>query len=275
MELKNKWVSAKFSTTAAEAISFKANDSNIEYIWSGDKTFWQNRNPILFPVVGKAWGESYLVDDVSYTMGQHGFARYATFECTKATNEEVELVLVSDENTLKQYPYHFQLSVNYQLEGKKLWLRYQIKNTDNKPIHFQIGFHPAFCTPLTNDKSFDDYKIIMEKDENMIIDSGYHLGKEISFVNNDFFAEKSAVFFYGLKSEYVDLTDGENGIRVGIANFKRVGFWHKTKDTPFICVEPQHGHGYAAKDNDDLPEDNTIVLGVGCDYKVAYYWEIL
>lgn len=275
MKLHNKYVSATFSEKAAEVTSFVANDSSVEYVWTGDEKYWANRNPILFPVVSTSWGNEYEVDGKKYTLGKHGFARYALFTCTKQTDEEIALMLTDDDDTLAQYPYHFKLIVTYRLEDKKLWLNYEVINTDDRPIPFQIGFHPAFNCPLNNDESFDEYRFSTEKKENAVSTSGYMLEKEISLKGNEFFNEKSAVFFNGLTSSYVDLTNGKHTIRVGIKNFNRVGFWHKSPDTPFVCIEPQHGHGFAKDNNDDVPNDNTIILPIGQTYRTSYYWEII
>ena len=44
-------------------------------MWQGDTRFWGRRSPVLFPIVGRVWEDTYRYAGNSYRMGQHGIAR--------------------------------------------------------------------------------------------------------------------------------------------------------------------------------------------------------
>lgn len=126
------------STHGAELQSLQVNGK--EYIWHGDPKYWGRRSPILFPMVGKVFGGVFRVDGIEYPMGQHGFARDSEFE-------KVGERYVLDGCPLEKYPYQFELSVKYSAEGRRFIAAWTVTNKDSKPMHFQIGAHPALLLP--------------------------------------------------------------------------------------------------------------------------------
>lgn len=43
-------------------------------LWQGDPNFWGRHAPVLFPNVGKHYGNHYRIDGMEYPSKQHGFA---------------------------------------------------------------------------------------------------------------------------------------------------------------------------------------------------------
>lgn len=283
MRLENEYISAEFSLENAEVISFKKKENDYEIMWNRDPKVWANNNPILFPWISKGWGPEYQYDGKNYKMGNHGFARHSLFKCVKENENEVELELQDNEELYNnEYPFHFRLTVNYSLEGKKLWLKYKVENKDNKPMPFMLGFHPAFMVPMTKDSKYEDYFIRFEKVERLsetimhnAPDEGYGTTNLLSDHTKIPFNGLGSVFFSNPTSEYVEMTDGKDGIRVGMKNFRRIGFWKKSPEAPFICLEPQVGCGYNGTNNNDLPSNDIVSLPSGKSYETSYYWEVL
>jgi Galactose mutarotase and related enzymes len=119
---------------------------NREYLWQGDPAYWGRRAPILFPIVGKVAGDTLRVDGHEYVMKQHGFARDAEFEpCGKSPDGE-RYVMAGD-GTRENYPYKYELAVTYRADGRRLYCQWEVTNCDERPMHFQIGAHPAFNLP--------------------------------------------------------------------------------------------------------------------------------
>ena len=54
--------------------------------------------------------------------------------------EENHYILKYNEQTLKKYPYKFELHVIYKIVGDALQVSYEVKNIDNKKIYFGIFF---------------------------------------------------------------------------------------------------------------------------------------
>ena len=51
------------------------------------------------------------------------------------------------EETLKKYPFPFRLTIGYRIREKKVDVMWEVENTGEKEMHFQIGAHPAFYYP--------------------------------------------------------------------------------------------------------------------------------
>lgn len=70
--ISNSVLTVGVSEHGAELQSIQKNGK--EYLWQGDTRFWGRRSPVLFPIVGRVWEDTYRYAGNSYRMGQHGFA---------------------------------------------------------------------------------------------------------------------------------------------------------------------------------------------------------
>ena len=118
-----------------------------EYLWQADPAFWKRHSPVLFPIVGSVWENEYRNEGTTYVLTQHGFARDMEFTLISEENDEVRYQLVSNEETLKKYPFPFRLTIGYRIREKKVDVMWEVENTGEKEMHFQIGAHPAFYYP--------------------------------------------------------------------------------------------------------------------------------
>ena len=139
----------------AELTSIKKD--GIEKLHDG-KEFWNRQSPILFPIVGKLKDNKAIIDDKVCEMGQHGFARDMKFEIVKDGTSTKEYALISNEETLKKYPYQFKLIVKYQVKDNTLTVSYEVENKDNKNIFFGIGAHPAFKCDYSTEKYYLEFE---------------------------------------------------------------------------------------------------------------------
>ena len=119
----------KTKKQGAELTSIQCNGK--EMLFDG-KIFWNRQSPILFPIVGRIKDSKTEIEGQIYEMSQHGFARDMKFNQI----EENHYVLTYNEETLKKYPYKFELHVIYQIIEDTLQVEYQVKNIDNKKIYF-------------------------------------------------------------------------------------------------------------------------------------------
>ena len=55
--LSNDKVSIQVADHGAELISITANGT--EYLWQADPRFWARHSPVLFPIVGRVWDNTY------------------------------------------------------------------------------------------------------------------------------------------------------------------------------------------------------------------------
>ncbi|MFN3404594.1 MAG: aldose 1-epimerase family protein [Cytophagaceae bacterium] len=282
----NEFLKVSVKSSGAELISIKNTISNTEYLWQGDPSFWGRRAPVLFPIVGKVSGNKYRVDGKEYELPQHGFARDMHFDLVDQQDSNLTYCLKSSEQTKKLYPYDFELYISYSLNGNKLIVSYEVKNTDDKAIYFSIGAHPGFRCPLEEKESFNDYYLEFEKKENAVrhlITEGLANGKteevlkdeNILNLSYDLFNTKDAVIFKNLKSSQVTLKSrkSKHQIKMDFAGFPYLGIW--TKPGPFVCLEPWFGiadqYGYEGEFKD---KEAIRSLMKGKTFKAEYSIEI-
>lgn len=140
--LSNDKITLQISAAGAELTSIVANET--EYLWQADPKFWQRHSPVLFPIVGRVWNNQYTHEGKTYEIGQHGFARDMDFQLSYEEENAVVFSLESNEETLRKYPFPFILEIGYRLKGNRIEVIWNVQNTGDKEMHFQIGAHPAF-----------------------------------------------------------------------------------------------------------------------------------
>ena len=238
--------------SGAELTSIQYNDKEMlfqgaQVLDSNGKVFWKRQAPILFPIVGQLKNSQTQIEGTKYEMSQHGFARDMDFEEILKTENEHHYMLKYNEETLKKYPYKFELNVIYEIIENTLTVTYQIKNIDDKTIYFGLGGHPAFNCDYSNEEyeivfnrkeknveflKLKDGLIDVEKAENILQDNKIYL-KENTFDND-------AVIMKNLKSNKVILQNYKTNQKIlefDFTGFPYLALWSK-KGAPFVCIEP-------------------------------------
>lgn len=255
IELRNEVLTVMVAEQGAELQSIK--DANgREYLWQAGAQ-WPRRSPILFPIVCSVENDTYYVDGVAYHLPRHGFARDTAFTLVSQSETKVTLALHESEETLKVYPFRFNLAVSYRLEGRELHVIWHVENTDRRDIHFQIGGHPAFNVPgmkpgaplrgtikLDNEgqlkglRSHIDGSVELTEIAMDDVEAGY-----IEF-DDAFFSHDSVKFHDSQTHEAALLdTDGTPAVTVSY-KCPIIAFWSPyQKQAPFVCIEPWYGLG--------------------------------
>ena len=256
-QIKNDKLTIEVSAFGAELQSIKDVNGK-EYLWDGDESYWNRHSPILFPIVCGLWNNTYRIGEQHYKLSRHGFARDTAFTLVRQSNDRVTYALTDSDETRKDYPFHFNLSVTYRIEGNRIHVIWHIENTDQKTLPFQIGGHPAFLVPgcRKGEPMRAKLRIDNKEPERLFgnvggcITPGYHKVKTedgIWNVEEDTFKD-DAVIFDRSQVKHVEVLD-ENDAPVVAVDFKTpaVGIWNPTgKHAPFICIEPWYGiHDWA------------------------------
>lgn len=211
------------------------------------KSFWNQHSPILFPIVGKLRYGVAEINGKEYAIPSHGFAMNKNFEKIG----EHSYKLTSDEETLKIYPYQFELYVNYNIEKNKLFFNYKVINKESdQDMLFGIGGHPGFKCDFSKETSTIEFED--EEDNIKIIPVNVTLGimsneivdgntliknKKILEIKKDSF-ENNAIVFTDMKSKNVYLkTEGKNVVKFNYEGFKYLGIW-SVEGAPYVCLEP-------------------------------------
>lgn len=127
--------------------SFRARDRELLYLDRAtfDDTSKNVRGgiPVLFPTPGKLEGDAWRYGDRNGAMKQHGFARTRAWTVDERTSSALTLSLMSDEETLAQYPWQFKATLRFTLSAR-LRLSMQVENRSDTPMPFALGYHPYF-----------------------------------------------------------------------------------------------------------------------------------
>ena len=216
---------------------------------SNGKVYWKRRAPILFPIVGSLKNNTTIINGEKFEMLQHGFARDMKFDILKISEREHIYVLKYNQETLKMYPFKFELYVSYLIDNNKLIVKYKVKNLDDKTMFFGIGGHPAFAINLKENKyrlEFDEKEEnakFYQLDNGLISYKNNYINKSI--MSNDKFISigketftHDAILMGNLKSKKIRLIENNNTrLVLDFTGFKYLGIWSK-KNAPFICIEP-------------------------------------
>ncbi len=257
-QIKNNRLTVEVASLGAELTSIKDKDGK-EYLWQADPTYWNRHSPLLFPLVCGVWEDTFRINGKEYHTLRHGFARDTDFKLIAQGEEQVIYALHDNAETLEKYPYHFNLSVSYKLVDNSIHVVWHVENTDDKPIYFQIGGHPAFNVPgvrpgepLKGSLRFDvDNPIRLYGNVGGCIDKGRRSTVETKDGVWDFedasFADDAVIFDHS-QIKRIELLNADGKAEVTL-NFKApaVGIWSPSgKDAPFVCIEPWYGlHDYA------------------------------
>lgn len=289
MKLQNDLISIEVSAHGAELTSLKK--GNTEYLWQADPTFWGRHAPILFPIVGQVWNQTYHVDGAEYHMKQHGFARDLDFESIEEENAII-MRLASNSDTLKAYPYDFTLTARYTLHANAVRCSWTVRNTGNKTMHYQIGAHPAF---LYRDFSPSDKLHGMLTVENLtrsavkpivrgIIEGGFRAERprpmkicNIMPLEGKTF-DHDALLLEDGQTQIVTLRDkrAKEYLRL-TCDCQVFGIWSPTgKEAPFVCIEPWMGRCDRVGFEGDISERDFMQrLEAGEEKEFAYTIEVL
>ncbi len=250
--LKNEYLEVEFSTMGAELQCIRSIDSDINYMWDGDSKFWGKFSPVLFPIVGALKDDIYFYEGMKYSLPRHGFARDLDFYCVSIDANSIEFQLSYNADTLKVYPFKFELTIQYRLEGASLSCTYQVFNAGENEMLFSVGAHPAFASPLNQIGFYTDYHLLFNNDQELTYHHivGNLIANETSTINLDnhtlplthelFYDD--ALVFKNLKSTEIKLlnTKNEHGLSFQFEGFPYFGIW-AAKDANFLCLEPWCG----------------------------------
>ena len=161
-ELKNKNLKLEVDSFGAEAIHLVY--KGINYLRDRDEV-WDRTAPILFPIVGRLKDGYSYYNDFKIELGVHGFAAHRDFKLKEIKDDEIIFIDTYDDDTLKLYPYKYQLEVSYKITKNKVTTSIKVTNLDEVSYKYNIGGHPGFVCPLFKGENFEDYRIIFNQKE--------------------------------------------------------------------------------------------------------------
>jgi galactose mutarotase-like enzyme len=247
IQLSNGILSLAVDEKGAQMRSLCDERTGREYLWQADAAVWGRTAPILFPAVGKMHGDGFIHAGERYPMAKHGFVRDAEFIADVLKEDYLVLSYSPDENVKKCYPFDFEFTAKFALDGSALVFAYEVENKGKKPMYFSLGAHPGFNI------SFGD-KVVFESEESLTAlyfneadrpnpdAAPVTLEKENTIEITEDFFEKGSLCFPPVNSESVSLVsaDGEEYLHMHFGKVPHLWLWAKA-GAPYICIEPWHG----------------------------------
>lgn len=214
-------------------------------LWNGDPAFWEGVAPVLFPICGGLKDKKYEVYGKEYNLDNHGFAKKMVFEVESKGNAFAVFLLKDTPDTLKVYPWSFELRVKYTLIGAAVKVEYDVENKSDNTMYAAFGSHEAYLCP----EGIEDYDLIFDKNETLkagVLD-GCLLTREFDTVLFDSkvlpiyvkYFDVDTLVFTDIKSRFVTLRNRKNGksVSVDFNGFDNLLIWTK-KGAPYLCIEP-------------------------------------
>ncbi len=263
--ISNSNLTAIINHLGAELISLRTKE-NKEYIWEGNPEFWSKHSPILFPIVGTLKNNNYRYKGIEYYLSRHGFARDIEFKLLEIKDSSATFSIQNSKETLKIYPFEFELQIIYTIEENSLDVQYKILNKSKTQMPFSIGAHPAFALS----GNFESYSIAFEQEEtleyyllenDLVSNTTKKLEADSKRIplNYELF-DNDALIFKSIKSNSLTLWEySKPMIKVCFEDFPNLGIWTK-KNAPFLCIEPWFGYSDTEESSGTIFEKEGIQI---------------
>lgn len=259
--MENNFLTVTVSPKGAELTSIRDKQTGFEYIWQADPAVWARHAPVLFPIVGKVKNNLLIVNDKTYPMGQHGFARDQVFTVLSETATSIWYRLVSNSETLNTFPFPFELQLGYELNQNMLHCHYKIINTGNNILYFSIGAHPGFNLPVADLSQYEIRFEQAETAERQLLSDGLFNGTSKPVLSSPTHIqlskklfEEDAIVLNHLNSTSYSLKHQHSNFTIGLKyeGFPYMGIWTQKNCERYICLEPWCGHADSTAGHDDI-----------------------
>ena len=260
ISISSNSLTASIDTMGAQLMSLRKGES--EYLWQGDSNWWPRRAPILFPIVGVLKDSKAESAEGTISLARHGLARLNQFEVVEQSPSSVTLQLKSTEETLKSYPYDFELKLIFSVAGDTLTQSYKVTNPANVVLPFTLGAHPAFNIPIPGVEaaSLDQYYLLFTRSWTSygpsITDEGlcdYATPQRLVVDSDtlplswDLIDREKTITLEDVPDRRITLaanmeaSSEAHGIQMEFDGFDYLGIWSAAPGCPFVALEPWCG----------------------------------
>ncbi|MCR5626819.1 MAG: aldose 1-epimerase family protein, partial [Lachnospiraceae bacterium] len=163
--ISNDKLTVVFNTMSGTFSSIK-NAAGREYLWQGDKEFWNGQAPICFPICGSLRNDTArTIEGKTISLPRHGFIRKREFEMVEKTDTSIVFRFVPQGEDKDKYPYEYSFESVYSLDGNKINITYRINNLGDVKIPYTMGGHTGFKCPLDEGEEYSDYVVEFDHEE--------------------------------------------------------------------------------------------------------------
>ena len=244
--------------------------------------------PILFPICGNLPDDTYTLNGETYTLKQHGFARDMPWTVSDRGVKDgaeggafLELTLNSTEETRRVYPFDFELTFTYRLQGNQLILQQRFTNKSDRSMPFSTGLHPYFqIDGQTEDRGQSNGQTNQAKSAlQMTLPAKRYLNQITQTAHEydgslDWAAAELDIAFRPISDQIAVATDPKRNVSIELAYddaYTTLVFW-TVAGKNYYCLEPWSAPRNALNTGTDLlilPPGESKTLNVNFTAKVA------
>ncbi len=261
--IENDYLSIKISDLGAELKSIYNKQNDCEYLWYGKEEIWSGQSPILFPIVGELHKQTFKYNGKEYHLNRHGFVRKMNFDLKEEGENYAVFSIESNEETLKIYPFDYELQVKYTLDKNIICVSHTVINKTDGDMYFSLGAHPGFNCEIGDSLYFSENENLRTE---RINEDGIRIDETFPALDNsneiliteDIF-ETDALILKGFKSKSITLKSPNHNreVRFDLGNAPYLGIWAKP-GAPYVCIEPWHGVCDTIHGNEDFTKKQAI-----------------
>ena len=247
IKISNGILSLSVDEKGAQMRSLIDERTGREYLWQADPAVWGRTSPILFPAVGKMQTDGYIYGGKRYDMPKHGFLRDVVFTPERLYEDYLVLTYSPDEKIKEIYPFDFQFTAKFALDGNALVFAYEVENNGADTVYFSLGAHPGFNIKFGDKLMFDRRENVNaiyfnESDRPNPNAAPVSLQNEDTIELTEDLFQNGSLCFEGVESEGASLVseDGTEYLHMHFGKVPHLWLWAKA-GAPYICIEPWHG----------------------------------
>lgn len=221
-----------------------------ELLYMNEATFYdpasrlRGGNPVLFPVCGQVRNDQYEWAGVSYPLGSHGFAHKNPWRAEQSDATSIRLVQRWTDETLRCYPFQYELAFTYRLMNGTLTIEQAYANLGGTDMPMYAGLHPYFAS--------DSPVLVCASDARETLEGGVTR----PFTGTiDLTGKQGAVTLLGAQERRISFRPvaGERAVTMTCGpEFKYFVLW-TTPGEPYVCVEPWMAKLYEIHRREELP----------------------
>ena len=247
IEIKNEYLSISINTLGAE-LSNITGRGGTEFLWNGDKTVWNGKAPVLFPICGSLKGGKYTYNGTEYALPKHGFTRGSEFEGENLSETSARFTFKSNAETLSAYPFEFIFTITYELIEKNLKITYDVKNLSSDTMFFSIGSHEAYSCPEGIEEYYIEFEEPVTLDTLIVVDGGIsttpvRVAENITTLPLKYeYFSVDALIFKNAGFDKAALVNKNTGKKCSVhfPGFNNFLIWTKP-NANYLCLEPWCG----------------------------------
>lgn len=262
-KIENELFTAEIDDMGAQLHSFKSKATGTEFLWQGNPDIWYGQAPVLFPVIGQLIDNKYRYNGVEYSMPKHGLARKLPFKVRSVEGAKAVFYLESDSETLKKYPFEFELELIFELKGGALVNTSVVRNKTKGEMYFSYGAHPGFNCEIGDTIEFEKPETLETEQidgDNLVIPEKFPvLNNEREITITEHIFDKDALILSGIESKSLKIKSPglKREVKFTFGDCPLLGIWAKPC-APYVCIEPWYGVGDSREIKADISQKRAI-----------------